>query len=158
MRSQILMKVSLNLKTFENHIVSHQSRHAFPTVPKGLDFRANPRRFFFLSGLRRVVALSYLCQKHWFLTRQFIYTASAPCSCYATLSGRILRISFSIACAVSHRSIARCAFNQNSGEFPKSLASRRAISGLTALRSRSSSLIDCRETPTDSAKLETVNS
>jgi hypothetical protein len=50
--------------------------------------------------------------------------------------------SFLIACATSHRSTARCAFSQNSGELPKSRAKRNAISGLTARRSRSSSLMD----------------
>ena len=52
------------------------------------------------------------------------------------LRGLIRLISFLPALAASHRSTARCALTQNSGELPNSLASRNAISGLTPRRSR----------------------
>ncbi len=76
---------------------------------------------------------------------------------YAALSGRIRDTSSLIASAVSHKSIARCAFNQNSGELPKSRTSLRAISGLTARRSRNNSLMGWRETPTALTSSETDN-
>ncbi|MBS3745381.1 MAG: HNH endonuclease [Wenzhouxiangellaceae bacterium] len=53
---------------------------------------------------------------------------------YAACRGLIRSISFLPDSAASHRSIARCAFIQNSGELPKSRPSRNAISGLTARR------------------------
>ena len=45
----------------------------------------------------------------------------------------------------------------NSGEFPNSRASRRAINEVIAHRSRSISLIVCRDTPSDSASLAVEN-
>jgi hypothetical protein len=57
---------------------------------------------------------------------------------------------------VAHTPTARCALSQNSGELPNSRASRSDISGLTARRPRSSSLIDWRETLKASAKRDTV--
>ena len=77
---------------------------------------------------------------------------------HATVKGVIRPISAPTSCPASHRSTARCALSQNSGELPKNRESRSAISGLTPRRSRRSSLIVCRETPNAPARLETVSS
>lgn len=48
-------------------------------------------------------------------------------------------------CAASHKSTARWAFSQNSGELPNKRASHSAISELTPRRSRSNSLTNWRD-------------
>jgi predicted nuclease of predicted toxin-antitoxin system len=67
---------------------------------------------------------------------------------YAALSVLMRATSALTVWAATHKSTARWAFSQNSGEFPNRRASRSAISGLTARRSRNRSLMDWRETPT----------
>jgi predicted metal-binding membrane protein len=76
--------------------------------------------------------------------------------CYATFSGLIFSTCALIALAASHRSTARCALSQNSGELLNRRERRSAIPGLTALRSRSNSFTVCLETPNASASSETV--
>jgi len=74
----------------------------------------------------------------------------------AFASGCILDNSFEWARSACHKSTACCAFSQNSGLFPKKRDSRKAIDGLTALRSRNTSLIVCRETPRAFARDDTL--
>ena len=76
----------------------------------------------------------------------------------ATTKGLMSSTSLLMAWVASHKSTARCALSQNSGELPNSRARRSAISGLTARRSRTRSLMVWRETPSAPARPEIVSS
>jgi hypothetical protein len=75
---------------------------------------------------------------------------------YAALSGVICLIFSFMVRDASHRSTARWALSQNSGELPNNRESRIAISGLTERRSRSNSLTVWRDTPNAFANADIV--
>lgn len=75
---------------------------------------------------------------------------------YAAVNGEMSLIFPLMFRAASQRSIARWAFNQNSGLLPNNRESRNAISGLTARRSRSNSFTVWRDTRRDLANPDTV--
>src|SRR3990172_1587463 len=85
------------------------------------------------------------------------YPLSTASACHATFNGLMRRTCVLMARAASHRSTARCALSQNSGELPNRRESRSAISGLTAPPPRSTPVIVWRETPNASARPETVS-
>jgi len=68
------------------------------------------------------------------------------------------RTSSLIESSASHRSMLRWRLSQNSGELPNKRDNRRAIPGLTARRSRSSSFAVWRDTPSALAKPLAVRS
>jgi len=90
------------------------------------------------------------------ISRGALFAPAAACRGYAALNGVMRLTLVPMARAASQRSTVRCALSQNAGVLPNRRESRSAISGDTARRSRSNSLMVWRDTPNALARLDTV--